>query len=705
LDSFLYILGLVLVLLFIIGNFDDLIWDLVTLVKRLKRRDPSQLDLRQLDAALPKSLAIAIPVWNEGDVLFEAVDDMVQTIHYPQSMYHIFLGVYSNDTKSVKAARELATRHINVHVVLNAEQGPTSKADNLNSLIKHMRSYEEIQCAAFGGLIIHDSEDIVHPYELKVTNYLLDQHPALQFPVFPLQEMPRPGNYFKNLTVGTYADEFAEKCYSTMINRYYTGAFVPSVGAGFVLSRSIFGALDNHDLFARDDMSSGYQLSLSLLKQRIYVYYVLERVQRLRSEGKLVSEFIATRTRFPSQVGIAIRQRTRSIFGTTMQSFAFRDIFTLEQSTFGQRYSLYRDQKAKWNNVLIFLGYVILLTFVLGMLLPLPPVFPLGSLSWLLCFVVAVLVFEKQLHRAVALANIYGYKSAFIACFLPPIFSIRAIWGSVINLIATLRAWGYGFQMLWQNTRKTQAKGYCKAADWGRSEHELITERVLQRFHRNLGDVLLEKGSVTSEELGLALRETQNSRQTIGNYLLKNGSITEEQLLSALAHIKHVQYLEISDPQNFIQPDLGRHFKREQLEELLVVPLLKTDTGFVFAFSDSSPYNAQSILREQLGITVNAVLATQDKIETALRYMYDVPPRPTRYAYIFKQYEAGKINYEQTIIAFNYLQATGWTEEEVLKHMGLDLNNQREHLQQLEQGDSLFDELITATIETLRNES
>jgi adsorption protein B len=207
---------------------------------------------------------------------------------------------------------------------------------------------------------------------------------------------------------------------------------------------------------------------------------------------------------------------------------------------------------------------------------------------------------------------------------------------------------------------------------------------------------------VTAEELSLALRKTQNTKQTVGNYLLEQGIITEEQLLAALAHIKHVQYLEVSNPEDFVLPELGTHFKREQLEELLVVPLLQTDTGFVLAFSDSSPYNAQTILREQYGITVNAVLATQEKIELALHAMYDHPPTPTRYNYILEQYGAGKINYEQTIIAINYLQATGWTEEEVLKRMGLNPQNQRERSKQLEQVDVIFDELINATIETLR---
>jgi len=700
----LYVIGLTVAVLFIIFNIDDLVWDLITLRNRRRHRDLAHLDLAALDTVPPKLLAVVIPVWDNGHLLKDAIDNMIKTIHYPTSMYHLFIGIHPNDQHAIEASTKVSAQYLNTHVVVNPLPGPTTKAENLNFIISRMRTYQEIQGIDFGGLIIHDTEDIVHPSELKVTNYLLELHDILQFPVFPLQEMPRPGNYFKNLTVGTYADEFAEKCYSTIINRHYTGAFVPSVGAGFALSRDMLESFDGKDMFSPDDASDGYQFSLALTQRRVYVYFVLEQVTRLRANGDLVKEFIATRTRYPAQVSVAIRQRARSIFGITMQSLRFRDVFTLKNLSFAQRYSLYRDRKAKGNNFLILLGYIALLYWLLEMFLPLPAIYPLGSISWFLCWAIALLMLEQQIHRAIALANIYGARSTFIACFLPPVFSIRAIWGSIINALATAQAWRYNFILSFDQINKARSKAYRRSIEWSRTQQEFVTERVLQRFHRNLGDVLLEKGSVTAEQLTQALRKTQDTEQTIGNHLLENGIITEEQLLAALSHIKHVQYLEVSDPQAFVLPELAKHFDRALLEELVVVPLLKTDTGFVFAFSDSSPYNAQTILREKYHITINAVLATQEKIELALHCLYNSEnTAPPARSYILKQYEAGKINYEQAIIAYNYLQATGWTEEEVLVRMGLNPHNQRQRSKQLEQVDVIFDELITHTIETLQN--
>lgn len=118
-------------------------------------------------------------------------------------MYHIFLGVYPNDPETIAVAQDLAERHLNVHVIINAKPGPTCKADNVNHVLNRIRNFEIEHSWKFASITIHDSEDVVHPYEFKLTNYLIDRYPAFQFPVFPLQPLPRLNNFFSNLTSGT----------------------------------------------------------------------------------------------------------------------------------------------------------------------------------------------------------------------------------------------------------------------------------------------------------------------------------------------------------------------------------------------------------------------------------------------------------------------------------------------------------------------
>ena len=83
-----------------------------------------------------------------------------------------FLGVYPNDDATIAVAQALAGRYPNVHVVINELPGPTSKAQNLNYVIRQIKQFEQQHHWEFASLTIHDSEDVVHPYELLATNYL-----------------------------------------------------------------------------------------------------------------------------------------------------------------------------------------------------------------------------------------------------------------------------------------------------------------------------------------------------------------------------------------------------------------------------------------------------------------------------------------------------------------------------------------------------
>ena len=224
-------IGFCVVMLYLLLGLDDFIWDIAGLFRRGSYRK-QLLDLHKLDTTPPKLLALAIAAWHESNVLGAVIDNVIASVLYPKSMYHIFLGVYPNDPETIAVAQSLAERYPNVHVVINELPGPTSKAQNINYIYRQIKAYESARGWCFASLTIHDSEDVVHPYELKVTNYLLETHEAIQFPVFPLMPLPRFSNFFHNITAGTYADEFAENHFTTMVGRYSSGAFVPSAGTG-----------------------------------------------------------------------------------------------------------------------------------------------------------------------------------------------------------------------------------------------------------------------------------------------------------------------------------------------------------------------------------------------------------------------------------------------------------------------------------------
>jgi len=709
----LYTVGLILVALYLLMGVDDFIWDILTLARRTQRHN-QHLELHKLDSIPPKLLAMAIAAWREDNVLGDVIGNIVQSTHYPKSMYHIFLGVYPNDEATAAVALELSTRHQNVHVIINCLPGPTSKAQNLNYVITQIRLFEQQRDWRFASLTIHDSEDVVHPYELKVTNYLLDTNSAMQFPVFPLIQMPRFRNFFANITTCSYADEFAENHFTTMVNRRNAGAFVPSAGTGFALSREALDAFGDGDVLPRDSLTEDYRLSLTLFEKGIKMYYVLERVPRIMGNGKFVWEFIATRSIFPNTFKTAVKQKTRWILGITMQSFKIRDIFKASGLSFIGRYSLYKDLKAKVGNMVVFVGYPVLVYFFASLLLELTPIYPLFTLSWWLSLIVTVMMIERQIFRGVAMYKVYGARSVFFACLFPPVIPMRVVWGNIINMVATIKAYKQKIFGQQAGQKKAPPKAAhtspkAKKFAWDKTDHAFLGKEVLWRFHRKLGDALIAKGYISAWQLQEALRNMPDTpqsvyeyalrqigaickkqggvlhsqldeifeqglkKQTLGSYFLDAGIITEGQLLSALSHVKHVQYVEEVCIGEYDIRQFAPYFDKALLHRLLAVPLMKTEQGFVFAFCDSSPHNAQTVLREKYGLKVSSALASQSSIEAALAAIYSLHGslRGISHSLISHLYSDGVICYEQAIIARNYKAAGRLTEARVLKYMGL----------------------------------
>ena len=679
-NSTVYMIGLLLVILYLMTGFDDFVWDLLTLAQRGKYRS-QKLDFRKLNDNPPKLLAMAVAAWKEDNVLGDVIDNIIESTDYPKSMYHIFLGVYPNDRATVEVAYELSERHDNVHVVINELEGPTSKAQNINYVIKKLREFEEERSWYFASLTIHDSEDVIHPFELKVTSYLLDSHDALQFPVFPLMKMPRFSNYLENLTTGTYADEFAENHFNTMVSRYTSKAFVPSAGTGFVLSKKTLDSFGEEDVLPKDSLTEDYKLSLTLYQKGIRIYYVLEQVPRIDVRGKLIWDFVTTRSIFPSTFKTAVRQKTRWILGITMQSFEFRDIFRTKGISLIGRYSLYKDLKAKVGNMLVMIGYPILVYFLISLFTSLDPIYPKGSISWYLSLIVTVMMIERQLFRSVAIYNVYGLRSVFFACFFPPLLPIRLIWGNIINMTATFRAYRQKIFGTGKREKRRERKIRTpekKKLEWAKTDHVFLEKDVLKKYHRTLGDFLMQRGYISPEQLQEGLKNAESKGLKIGQYFVEEGIISEDELLDSLAGVKKIQYVRPEKFESYRLKHFADIFDEKFIRELKVLPLMKMQDGYVVAFSDESLSNAQSILRKTYGISVRAAFLSTGDIERGIETMYsDKRGRMDKISLIEILLNEEIINYEQAIIAKNHMNS-GRSENEVLEIMGL-LGNEKEN--------------------------
>ena len=141
-----------------------------------------------------------------------------------------------------------------VILCLNPQDGPTTKADNLNNSYACIKEYER-QFGEFDVILIHDSEDFIHPLSLKLFNYLImyKGNYGVQIPVLPIKS--RLGKMYHR----TYCDAFAELHTKDMIVRQAMGSYMPFAGTGMAFNRKAFHYLESKSIEQEKRMEDYYK--------------------------------------------------------------------------------------------------------------------------------------------------------------------------------------------------------------------------------------------------------------------------------------------------------------------------------------------------------------------------------------------------------------------------------------------------------------
>ena len=220
----LLIIALLLVsLLITVSSLDDAFIDLLAMgITRF--RSPR---LNQQSGVLPRT-AVFVANWHEEDVLGKMVEGNLARIQIPEVSF--FLGVYPNDTGTLRVAKELEAKHPDrVCVIVNTLPGPTSKGQMLNEMFAQVFSREDCPEMA----VLHDSEDVIDPRTFPIYAAYAVEHDFIQVPVFSL-------NRGKGAHVAsTYMDEFAERHTREMIVRDAVGAAIPAAGVGTCMTKRL----------------------------------------------------------------------------------------------------------------------------------------------------------------------------------------------------------------------------------------------------------------------------------------------------------------------------------------------------------------------------------------------------------------------------------------------------------------------------------
>jgi adsorption protein B len=514
----------------LISSLDDLIIDLWYWARRLYRKFTAErryrpLTEQQLVERDEQPLAIMVPAWLEYDVIAPMIENMVSTLDYQN--YVVFVGTYVNDQRTIDEVERMRRRYKQLHRVEVPHAGPTCKADCLNWVIQAIFLYEQTQAISFAGVVLHDSEDVLHPLELRLFNYLLPRKDMIQLPVVSLER-----NWYE-WVAGTYMDEFAEWHGKDLVVRESMTDSVPSAGVGTCFSRRALQVLadENQNMpFNTESLTEDYDVGARLYSYgmtsifvRFPVQYRVLRKSWFRPPYESTLEMpLCVREFFPDTFRTAFRQKARWTLGIGLQGW--------EQmgwtGSLANRYLLFRDRKSVLTSFVSIIAYLILIQLVALIVLrasglwdtSFPTPFETTGLIQYLLVANGFALLWRVIHRCYFTSVLYGWQHGLLA--IP-----RMVVGNFVNFMAAARAWRMFLV----------GKLLNRKLAWDKTMHDFPSTDLVAQAPRKLGSVLVSWQAIKDHELQSALDEQQTRQLPLGRILLSHGWLDDETLAEAIA--------------------------------------------------------------------------------------------------------------------------------------------------------------------------
>lgn len=495
----------------------------------IRRQQFKPLTVSQLKERPEQPIAIMVPAWKEYDVIAQMIAGLVATMEYKN--YVIFVGTYCNDSATAQEVDRMRRRYRQLRRVEVPNPGPTCKADCLNWVVQDIFLYEKEYGVQFAGMVLHDSEDVVHPLELAFFNYLLPRKDMIQLPVMSLER------HWYELVAGTYMDEFAESHAKDMLVREQAAGVVPSAGVGTCFSRKALNALcqeTQNQPFNVSSLTEDYDIGNRLGRMGMASMFGLFPVEYLIKPlhdplGAPVKRMLPLGVRefFPDTFVTAYRQKARWTLGIGLQSWDQIRI----SGNLAARYLLLRDRKGVATALVSVLAYLSMIGFIVFHLLGVmgiwtvyyPSVFELNS--WTLEIMVwnfGSLV-NRAAHRYYFVTQLYGWRQGLWS--LP-----RMIVGNFVNFMAVARAWHLYLAYLFQGKRLV----------WDKTMHDFPSSDTLASQKHRLGELLLTWQAVDTAQLDAALKQQGQNALPLGRIMVLNGWLDEETLAEAISCQSHI---------------------------------------------------------------------------------------------------------------------------------------------------------------------
>lgn len=135
-----------------------------------------------------------------------------------------------------------------------------------------------------------------------------------------------------------------------------------------------------------------------------------------------------------------------------------------------------------------------------------------------------------------------------------------------------------------------------------------------------LGQILINSGVLTEEQLKEALERQKGSHKRLGQILVDNHFLTEMQIIRSLEKQLSIPYLDLSSIS--VDTTLSSLVPEELARSVLIVPVRREGSVLTVAVADPLDYNGLNDIGIYTKLKINPVISEREKIETKIRELY-----------------------------------------------------------------------------------
>lgn len=137
---------------------------------------------------------------------------------------------------------------------------------------------------------------------------------------------------------------------------------------------------------------------------------------------------------------------------------------------------------------------------------------------------------------------------------------------------------------------------------------------------KKLGEMLVESGVISQEELQRALDEQKTKLKRLGDILLELGYVSSDAIIQALAEQISVEPINLKD--TYIDAEVARLIPKELAKRHTAIPVYRKDNTLYVAMADPRNISAIDDLRIVTEMNIRPMLASEADIEQAIELYY-----------------------------------------------------------------------------------